>query len=235
MGHTSTRAALAAGLALLACQHRTPAPPPAAWEPDLAAASAPGDAAVCAARRSQNLERARGASACTRDADCLRGGQYETGACDAWVGTSDARHLLRELRAGADQACAALESVVVQPACRDAAPACVEGRCSGASPASGAAPPAGTMVPVLPEDGHCLGDSLARITKEKTLVPGTVELRFPLAPDGRPARWFEAVAFHDDAAAVAVARAVATCRFRTRDGHPLPPDAWGSLRLTLQE
>jgi hypothetical protein len=229
------RALLAAVLALAGCQHGPQPPPLAAWEPDLAAASAPGDEVVCAARRSANRERARAAAACATDGDCIRAGQYETGACDAWVGTREARPLLRELRAAADQACGAISTVVVQPACRDVAPACVVGRCSAGPAVSGAAPVAGTMIAAAPKDGRCVGDALARITKEKPLLPGTVELRFPLASDGRPPRWFEAVAFHDEGAAVAVARALAACRWGPRDGRPLPADAWGSMRLTLQE
>jgi hypothetical protein len=87
----------------------------------------------------------------------------------------------------------------------------------------------------IPEDFHCVATGLQRVTAEKKLPLGRVELRFPLSADGTPPRYFEAVGPHDPDAAVAVARAFGACRWRLEDGETIPPGAWGTMSITLQE
>ena len=87
---------------------------------------------------------------------------------------------------------------------------------------------------VIP-DGRCMANALRRVTSEKTLPLGTVNLRFPVASDGRPLHYFEAVGPHDPEAAVGVARACNVCRWRLRNGDKLPADAWGSVMFELKK
>jgi hypothetical protein len=190
-------------------------------------------AALCAAQRAENRHRAESLS-CSRDEDCVRAGQYETGTCDAWVAQLDAAQVRQQMRAATDAACRDMRSVLVTPACRGSVGVCVAGRCA-AKPGDDAAVSAVDVVPVVPRDFQCLADALGRVTEEKKKVPaGPVALRFPLIPD-RPPRYFEATApVHPDTA-LAVARAFGACLWKPASGAPISPGTWGTMNLVVQE
>jgi hypothetical protein len=213
------------------CQHApASAPAPA---PPAAASSTRAGAEFCAAQRADNRFRAEGSS-CVADQDCVRVGLYETGTCDAWVTKPDAAQVLRQMRAAADAACRDMDRVQVAPACPPMVATCVVGRCAG-KPTAGPFPVVAGAVQAIPEDFNCVANGLQRVTAEKKLPLGPVELRFPLAADGRPPHYFEAVSPHDPDAAVGVARALGTCRWRLQSGGTIPTDAWGSISITLKE
>lgn len=223
---------LASLIVLAAPQHAgTAASEPAA---KAAAPSAGADAtAICAAQRAENRGRAAGAR-CTVDQECVQAGQYETGSCDSWVVNPDAEEVRQQMRAATDSACRDLEKVVVTPACPAAVGACVSGHCT-AKAVKDSTGVVDRAVPAVPEDFQCVATALRRITAEKKLPNGKVALRFPLTPDGRPPRYFEAVGPVSPDAAVGVARAFGWCRWRLQDGGPIKPGTWGAMSVTLQE
>jgi hypothetical protein len=167
------------------------------------------------------------------DDDCLRAGQYETASCDAWVTQPDAKQQLGQMRAATDAACRDLKSVQVAAACPDATGKCVAGRCM-ANPSTSLNSFI-AMVDVLPEDMQCIANGMVRVNAEKKLPLGLVQLRFPVPSDGFRPRYFEAIGPHDPEAAVGVARVFGSCRWRMRDGQPIPPGAWGSLPIKISK
>lgn len=211
-----------------ACRH---IPVPARVSAGTTAETQTEASARCAAQRAENRRRAE-ASRCTADEDCVPTGKYETGSCDAWVTSPDAADALRQMRAATDEACRDVGRVFVTPACLTLAGACASGRC-GATPEAASHEP--LDVPALPEDPPCLADALMRVNAETKLPFGRVELRFPLSVDGSPPRYFEAVGPVDPDAAVGVARALSTCRWRLHDGGVIPPGTWGTITIGLRE
>jgi hypothetical protein len=190
-------------------------------------------AAVCTAQRAENRDRAAGAR-CTSDQECVQAGQYETGSCDSWVTKPDAEELLRQMRVSTESACRDVAQVLVTPACPAVVGACVSGRCT-AKPLKDSTGVVDKAVPAVPEDFQCVATALRRVTSEKKLPGGKVSLRFPLAPDGRPPWFFEAIGRHDPETAVGAARAFGWCRWRLKDGGPIKPGAWGTMSLMLTE
>lgn len=228
-------ALVAAAVALAAC--RSPAvrgPQPAAPR-RAGGAPALDQAALCSAQRAENLRRTRAAAACAIDEDCVHAGQYETGSCDAWVRRAAADAMFRQMRVTTDAACRDLAKAIVADACPAVEAACLAGHCAGRPAGAGVATPAGSLVPVVPERFRCVASELRKVTSAKKVALGRIELRFPLAPDGRPLRYFEAVGPHDPDAAAGVARAFGACRWRPQNGGAIPPEAWGSMSLTLKE
>lgn len=216
---------------LVGCQH-VPAssPAPAALS---AASSQRADTELCAAQRAENRAHAA-TSRCVADTDCLRVGLYETATCDAWVTKPDALQLLHQMRTLTDAACRVADRVDVAPACEPVVATCVNGRCVG-KPATGPSAVVADTAQAIPEDFNCIASGLRRVTAEKKLPLGKVDLRFPLAADGGPPRYFEAVGPHDPDAAVAVAHAFGACRWRLQNGGIIASDAWGSMSITLKE
>ena len=215
---------------LAGCQH---APAPASAPSTPASASSRVDAELCTAQRAENRLRAE-ATRCAADEDCVRVGRYETGTCDGWLTKPDAEQLLRQMRAATDAACRDLHRVHVAPACPATVATCVAGRCA-AKPTTDSSPAIAGMLQAVPEDFRCVATGLQRVTAERKLPLGRVELRFPLSADGSPPRYFEAVGPHDPDAAVGVARALGACRWRLQDGGAIPAAAWGSMSITLKE
>jgi hypothetical protein len=210
-----------------ACRH-APVPAPS---PTGRAAETQGEASErCAAQRAEN-RRVAEASRCTADEDCVRAGKYETGSCDAWVTGPAAEGVLRRMRVATDEACRD-GRVSVTPACMSVAASCVSGRCAVRSAAIARDP---LDVVAVPEDPRCVAEALMRMNAETKLPTGRVELRFPLSTDGTPPRYFEAVGPVDPDAAVEVARASSSCRWRLRDGGAIPPGVWGTVVVGVGE
>jgi hypothetical protein len=213
------RRSVVAFLTLLAACRHAPAPTGHAAEASVR----------CTTQRAEN-RRVADASRCGADEDCVQAGRYETGACDAWVTRPDALEVLRRMRVATDDACRDPARIVVVPACLSLSGACISGRCTARLAAIAPGP---RDVVAMPEEPRCVVEALARASAERDLPQGRVELRFPLAVDGSPPRWFEAVGPVDPDAAAAVARAFSTCRWRLRDGGEIPPGTWGTIAVVL--
>lgn len=212
-----------------ACYHPgAPGPAPATE----AAGSGTDAAALCSAQRAENLRRAT-APRCLADDQCVQAGRYVTGSCDAWVAKPEADEVLHQMRAATDAACQELRRVFVGPTCSAVRGVCVHGRCAG-EPTGGSPGVSGTVVTAVPADGSCLATALQRVTAESSTVRGKVRLRFPLATDGRPPQYFEAVGPHEPDTALGVARALGTCRWRVPGG-AIPPDAWGIITIEIRD
>jgi len=216
---------------LAGCQHAPGSAPAPATE--ASASSTRAEAELCTAQRAENRLRAE-ATRCSADEDCVRVGRYETGVCDGWLVSPDAEQLLRQMRAATDAVCRDVDRVHVAPACPALAATCVAGRCV-AKPTTDPSPVVTGALEAIPEDFRCVATGLQRVTAERKLPLGRVELRFPLSVDGSPPRYFEAVGPHDPDAAVAVARALGACRWKLQDGGAIPAAAWGSISITLRE